>query len=118
MPGEIVAAFPDKGTAFVRTEFSEKMPCNLPDATEATSGKKVYASIRPEDVEIFEAVPPGKENLFKGVITHKAYLGNFMYLFISINNTKIRVQVSHYVPQEEGQELFVFLNPEKCNILF
>jgi iron(III) transport system ATP-binding protein len=118
MPGEIVEAFPDKGTAFVRTAFSEKMPCNLPDATEATSGKKVYASIRPEDVEIFEAVPPDKENLFKGVITHKAYLGNFLYLFISINDTKIRVQVSHYVPQEEGQELFVFLNPEKCNILF
>jgi iron(III) transport system ATP-binding protein len=117
MSGEILQVFQDKKKAYVRTEFSEKMLCTLPEATAAAPGKTVYASIRPEDIEIFTEAPQAKENLFKGIITHKAYLGNFLYLFISINDTKIRVQVTHYVPQEEGQELYVFLNPEKCKIL-
>jgi hypothetical protein len=30
----------------------------------------------------------------------------------------IRVQVPHYLPQKEGQELHLYLNPDKCVILF
>jgi hypothetical protein len=29
----------------------------------------------------------------------------------------IRVQVPHHLPQEEGQQLHLFLNPQKCMIL-
>jgi hypothetical protein len=29
----------------------------------------------------------------------------------------IRVQVPHHLPQEEGQEIFLSLNPQKCVIL-
>jgi hypothetical protein len=29
----------------------------------------------------------------------------------------IRVQVAHHVPQEEGEELYLYLNPPKCMIL-
>jgi hypothetical protein len=29
----------------------------------------------------------------------------------------IRVQLSHHLPQEEGQEVSLFLEPEKCRIL-
>ena len=76
-----------------------------------------YASIRPEDVEIFAQSPESKENLFKGTIAHKAYLGNFLYFFVSVNDTMIRVQVPHYVPHEEGEELYLFLNPKKCIVL-
>ena len=85
---------------------------------EITPGKKVYASIRPEDVEIFTEPPQDKENLFKGTIAHKAYLGNFLYFFVNVNGNMIRVQVSHILPQEEGEELYLYLNPDKCVILF
>jgi len=77
----------------------------------------VYASIRPEDVEVFTELPQAVENLFKGTIAHKAYLGNFLFFFVNINDTMIRVQVPHHMPQEEGEELYLFLNPEKCMIL-
>ena len=83
-----------------------------------TSGAKVHASIRPEDVEVFMEPTQGKENLYKGTIVHKAYLGNFLNLFVNVNGTMIRVQVPYHVPQEEGQELYLFLNPQKCMILF
>jgi iron(III) transport system ATP-binding protein len=117
MSGEVVQVLQDTEAVYVRTEFSEKMLCKTPSITATTPGEEVYASIRPEDVEVFAEPPQGKENLFKGTIAHKAYLGNFLYFFVSVNGTMIRVQVPHHLPQEEGQELYLFLNPEKCMIL-
>ena len=117
MPGEIVEVLPDETEVYVRTEFSEKMLCTMPHSQAVRTGEKVYASIRPEDVEIFVESSQARENLFKGTIVHRAYLGNFLYFFVSVNDTMIRVQVAHHVPQEEGQELHLYLNPQKCMIL-
>jgi iron(III) transport system ATP-binding protein len=118
MPGEVVRVLRDTDTVYVRTEFSEKLQCKTPNVTATTPGKKVNASIRPEDVEVFTEAPQGKENLFKGNIVHKAYLGNFLYFFVDVGGTMIRVQVPYHLPQEEGQELHLFLDPQKCMILF
>jgi ABC-type sugar transport system ATPase subunit len=118
MSGEVVRVLQETDTVCVRTGFSDKMLCKTPDITATTPGRKVYASIRPEDVEVFAEPPQVRENLLKGTIVHKAYLGNFLYFFISVDGNMIRVQVTHHLPQEEGQEIYLFLNPEKCMILF
>jgi len=118
MSGEVVQVLQDTDAVYVRTEFSEKMLCKTDSITETTPGKKVYASIRPEDVEVFTQPPQATENLFKGTIVNKAYLGNFLYLFVNVDGTMIRVQLPHHMPQEEGQELYLFLNPQKCIVLF
>ena len=117
MPGKVVESLPDATGVYIRTEFTEKILCTTSGNTAASAGEEVYASIRPEDVEVFTEAPQDRENLFKGTIAHRAYLGNFLYFFVSINNTMIRVQVPHHLPQEEGQELYLFLNPQKCMIL-
>jgi len=117
MSGEVVGTAEEKDVGYVRTEFSEKLLCNWSGHTEISSGEKVYASIRPEDVEVFSEPPQDKENLFKGIIVHKAYLGNFLNFFIRVNDTMIRVQVPHHLTHEEGEELYLFLNPQKCMIL-
>ncbi len=117
MPGEVVEVLPDAAGVYIRTEFSEKMQCKMSGNAATSPGEKVYASIRPEDVEIFTELPQTSENLYKGTIVHRAYLGNFLYFFVSVNDTMIRVQVPHHLPQEEGQELYLFLNPQKCMIL-
>jgi len=117
MSGEVVEVLEDRNAVSVRTEFSDKMVCSTTDSTTATPGAKVYASIRPEDVEIFAEPPQATENVFKGKIVHKAYLGNFLFFFISVDDTMIRVQVAHHLPQEEGQELYVWLDPQKCVVL-
>lgn len=116
--GEIVQVIRDEGAAYVRTAFNERIRCTIPSTMEATPGKKVYASIRPEDAELFTEPPQTKENVFKCTIVHKAYLGNFLYFFVSVNDTMIRVQIQHHLPYEEGQELFLFLDPQKCILLF
>ena len=117
MSGDVVEVVPNSGEVYVRTEFSEKMLCTMPGPAAVKAGEKVYASIRPEDVEIYMESPPTNENRFKGTIVHKAYLGNFLYFFVSVNDTMIRVQVSHQLPQEEGQELYLYLDPKKCVVL-
>jgi len=117
MPGTVIQVLQDGDGVYVRTEFSQKMRCKTPDQRAATLEKEVYASIRPEDVEVFSDPPQAKENVFRGTIVHRAYLGSFLTFFIRVDGTMIRVQVPHYIPHGEGQELYVFLNPDKCMVL-
>jgi len=117
MSGEVVEMGTRSNEVYVRTEFSQKMLCMMLDSKAVKPGDKVYASIRPEDVQIFTEPSDSGQNLFKGTIVNKAYLGNFLYFFVRVENTMIRVQVPHYLPQEEGHELYLFLNPQKCMLL-
>ena len=117
MTGEIVDVMEKENAFLVRTEFSDQMMCTSPDIEAAIPGASVYASIRPEDVEVSTEPPQATENVFKGKIVHKAYLGNFLFFFVSVNDTMIRVQVPHHLSQEEGQELYLYLNPKNCMIL-
>jgi iron(III) transport system ATP-binding protein len=117
IPGDVVEVLPGANEVFVRTEFSDKLLCTATGSYVATSGQKVYASIRPEDVEVFTEMPQSVENLFKGIIANKAYLGNFLFLFIDIKGTTIRVQAPHQLMREEGDEIYFSLNPKKCMVL-
>ena len=116
--GEIVRIQADHRTAVMRTAFNQELICQTSDIEATAPNVKVNASIRPEDVEVFTQPPEGRENLVKGTIAHKAYLGNFLYFFVDVDGTMIRVQVPHHLPQKEGEALYLFLNPQKCMILF
>ena len=115
--GKVVEVLPDTQTVYVSTGFSDRMVCMTPDSTVVSPGAQIYASIRPEDVQVFTEPLQDWDNVFKGTIAHKAYLGNFLFFFVKVNETMIRVQVAHHLPQEEGQELYIFLDPQKCMIL-
>ena len=117
IPGEIVGFLPGTNEVYVLTEFSEKLLCSSTGADVTAPNQKVYASIRPEDVEVFAEPPQAAGNLFKGIIANKAYLGNFLFLFVNIKGTTLRVQAPHQLPQEEGDELYLSLNPQKCIVL-
>ncbi len=117
MSGEVVQSPPDTDAVCVRTEFTEGVLCASHGIAEAAPGAKVFVSIRPEDVEVITGPAETRENLFKGVIANKAYLGNFLYLFVELNGTTIQAQVAHHLPEEEGQEVHLFLDPEKCMVL-
>jgi iron(III) transport system ATP-binding protein len=114
IPGEITEVPKGRDLVHVKTEFGQKMLCRMFDSTAAVANQKVHVSIRPEDIEVFTKPPEGQVNLFKGIIQHRAYLGNFLYFFVNVDSTMIRVQVAYDVRQKEGEELFLFLNPEKC----
>jgi ABC-type Fe3+/spermidine/putrescine transport system ATPase subunit len=117
MPGKVVEVLKDSNAVHVRTAFSDKMVCSTPDSTVVAVGAEVFASIRPEDVEVFANPPQETENVYKGKIVHKAYLGNFLFFFVTVDDTMIRVQAHHHLPQKEGQELYLLLDPQKCVVL-
>jgi ABC-type sugar transport system ATPase subunit len=68
-------------------------------------------------VQVFSDSPQESENIVEGTITNKAYLGNFLFVFISVNETTIRAQMTPYMPQEEGQKVYLYLDPRKCMAL-
>ncbi|MEW6267201.1 MAG: ABC transporter ATP-binding protein [Thermodesulfobacteriota bacterium] len=115
--GKVVRTQNGQDKAIVKTEFTDELLCTAPDSQPAAEGREVYASIRPEDVEISDTPRQDARNVFKGTVEHRAYLGNFLYFFVNISDQTIRVQVSHILKYAEGQEVYLFLNPEKCMIL-
>ena len=114
IPGEIMEVPKDRDMVHVKTEFGQKMLCKVFDSATVAADQKVHVSIRPEDIEVFTKPPEGRHNLFKGIIQYRAYLGNFLYFFVNVDSTMIRVQVAYDVRQKEGEEIFLFLDPEKC----
>jgi iron(III) transport system ATP-binding protein len=113
---ELVHTPSTSGTVTVRTAFSNNLLCHQPEQA-IDSGARVFASIRPEDVEVIAESPDSKPNLFTGTIAHRAYLGNFLYFFVDVNGETIRVQASHHLPHSEGETIYLYLDPQKCKIL-
>ena len=63
MPGQVVEVLPDSAGVYLRTDFTEKILCTTSGNTAASAGEEVYASIRPEDVEVYTEPPQDRENL-------------------------------------------------------
>ncbi len=118
IPGEILASpGTDTDSIHLKTGFSGTLRCRANPSVDISPGTQAHASIRPEDVEVFSESPSFSENLFTGTIAHRAYLGNFFYLFVDIDGTQIRIQAPHHLPRDEGDTVFVYLDPKKCVIL-
>ncbi len=114
IPGEIMEIPNGKDQIYVQTEFGQKILCKVFDSAKIGTNRKVHISVRPEDIEVFTKAPEKQDNLLRGTIMHRAYLGNFLYFFVSVDSTMIRVQAPYDMKQKEGEELCLFLNPERC----
>jgi len=117
IPAKVVQIAKQTRSITVQTAFNQQLLCQGSEATEIVEGQNVFASIRPEDVRVYAEAPEARPNLFKGSIAHKAYLGNFLFFFVEVADTLIRVQVAHHLPHQEGQEIYLSLSPEKCMVL-
>ena len=115
--GEVVRVLPEEDMAQIRTAFSDRILCRVSHDQDVAPGHEAQLSIRPEDVEVFADDPGTKDNLVRGTIEHRAYLGNFLYFFVKVGDALIRVQVSHQLPMEEGERIFLVFNPQKSILL-
>lgn len=114
--GTLAEVHKDKRIAYLQTDFGI-LRCTLSDSVEDFSAQTLQASIRPEEIEVLQTLPQDQENVLKGTITYRAYLGNFLYIFVTIDNTMLRVQVPYDLKKQEGEEITLYVNPEKCMIL-
>ncbi len=114
IPGVIMEISKERERVYVQAEFGQRILCKMFDSAMIASNQKVYISVRPEDIGVFAKAPEKQENLLRGTIMHRAYLGNFLYFFVNVDSTMIRVQAPYDMKQREGEELFLVLNPERC----
>jgi iron(III) transport system ATP-binding protein len=113
--GTVVGLDRANNTVRMETNFGTLI-CTVLSSDTVSVGNKATAFIRPEDIVILNA-HSGDENVFKGTITHRIYLGNILYLFVELGGTSLRVQSLPAASYAEGDPVFLHLAPQKCMII-
>lgn len=114
IPGKI-GEVREGGEGYVVTDIGIKIYCHI--LSNALKKERVYVSIRPEDIKIVSDKNIYSHNVIRGVIKHRAYLGNIQYYWISVDGLELRVQTSPELSLKEGDYVWLYLSPEKCTAL-
>jgi iron(III) transport system ATP-binding protein len=88
------------------------------------AGDKVVLSIRPEDIQLFEARPPadgtspeGKGNLCEGIVDTRVFLGECVDFEIRVGSERLIARGHPSLKSGVGEPIFLRLNPDKCMAL-
>lgn len=116
LEGRVEQVNKEQGLVSVITEIGRTL-CRLPNPIPVPTDTSVCLSVRPEDVEVLTHCSEPQTNTYQGRVVERAYLGHLLYLFISVGGTQLRAQCHPRLQVEEGQEVYVYLDPERCVIL-
>jgi iron(III) transport system ATP-binding protein len=78
--------------------------------------ERVAISVRPEDVELTEARPPGG-NVWEGRVDQKVFLGEAVDFQVKVGPRTLLSRRHPTLRTKVGDVIFVQLNPEKCVVL-
>ena len=78
--------------------------------------ERVAVSVRPEDVELTEARPPGG-NVWEGRVDQKVFLGEAVDFQVKVGPRTLLSRRHPTLRTKVGDAIFVQLNPEKCVVL-
>jgi iron(III) transport system ATP-binding protein len=113
--GRVAEVDADRAEAVLEADFG-RVRCKVLVPESAIQGRQATAFVRPEDVEVRER-SAGGENLFRGTVLHRVYLGNILYLFVKLGDTSLRVQARATMPYREDDEIHVYLDPYRTIII-
>ena len=78
-------------------------------------GARVAVSVRPEDVEILEAAPPGDGiNVIRGVVDQKVFLGDVVDFRMKVGDVMLQARAHPTVRTPIGDAAFMRMSPDKC----
>jgi iron(III) transport system ATP-binding protein len=103
----------DPGCYVIRTEIGE---VTVISEHELGADEHVAISVRPEDVELSEARPPG-DNVWEGCVDQKVFLGEAVDFQVRIGARTLLSRRHPTLRTKVGDTIFVQLNPEKCVVL-
>ncbi len=86
-------------------------------ALSVTQGQKVLLSIRPEDIDIESERSSGKGNVLTCRILRSIYLGNVVDYRVQAGSRELRVQSKPPMVFREGEQAYIFLKPEDCQVI-
>lgn len=102
--------------ASVVTEIGRTI-CKMHNPTVVAENTEAYLSIRPEDIEVLSSPVGSRPNVYAGTIMERAYLGHLLYVFVAVGRAQLRVQCHPRTSLQEGQEVHIYLAPERCVVL-
>jgi iron(III) transport system ATP-binding protein len=108
----------DGGLKYIRvaTANGTELDCG-PITQTIPDGTRVSLSIRTEQVKLFEKKPAETLNMFRGKIVESVFLGNRFDLQVQIGQDIIRASSSPNTRSSRGDEAYVVIPPEHCNII-
>ena len=101
------------GRYLVRTEIGD---IRVRAVQELRPDERVAVSVRPEDVELSEARPPG-DNVWRGRVAQKVFLGEAVDFQVKIGPRTLLSRRHPTLRTKVGEPIFVQLSPEKCVVL-
>ncbi len=110
IPGKIEALL-ENFTGVFSTDFGEKIICKI--SPRLKTGDRAFILVRPEDILMYKSNPPS-ENSFKAKIKHRVYLGNVTYYWVIVDSNELRIQAPPETYHKEGEEVFIYIKPDKC----
>jgi iron(III) transport system ATP-binding protein len=78
---------------------------------------EIFISVRPESIEIESSKMEKLDNLFRGRIVQKTFLGSFYDYRIKVEKEVLRVQTSSHKDLSIDSEVWVYIDPTLCNYL-
>jgi iron(III) transport system ATP-binding protein len=103
----------DDGCYRVRTEIGD---ITVTAAHELHSDDRAVLSVRPEDVELAEAMPDGG-NVWEGRVDQKVFLGEAVDFQVKVGPRTLLSRRHPTLRTPVGDPIFVQLKPEKCVVL-
>ncbi|NIS60580.1 MAG: ATP-binding cassette domain-containing protein, partial [Proteobacteria bacterium] len=77
----------------------------------------VLISVRPESIEIEPSKIAKTDNVYRGRVVQKTFLGSFYDYRINVEKEVLRVQTSSHKDLNVDSEVWVYIDPALCNYL-
>ena len=114
--GHVIAAAPTGGDGWlyvVRTEIGD---VDVSSTLSLKTDERVSISVRPEDVELVEERPEGR-NVWEGRVDQKVFLGEAVDFQVKVGPRTLLSRRHPTLRTKVGESIFVQLHPEKCVLL-
>jgi iron(III) transport system ATP-binding protein len=115
--GHVVSASPAIGaegaSCVVRTEIGD---ISVTEGPPLRSDERVSLSVRPEDVELLEIRPEGR-NVWEARVDQKVFLGEAVDFQVKVGARTLLSRRHPTLRTKVGEPIFVQLPPEKCVVL-
>jgi iron(III) transport system ATP-binding protein len=105
-----------QGLARLKTPFASLL-CAVDDAEQQASGNGLLVLIRPENITLSGASSVQECNLWKGILRSATFLGECLDCEVACGDTIIRARVAPFFEAKVGQEVFLQVDPYRCNVI-
>jgi iron(III) transport system ATP-binding protein len=82
-----------------------------------TRGELVTVSVRPENVDVLEAAPDARTNVFTGTVESKVFQGDFVDFQIRAHGLNLLARSHPSLRTPVGDAVHIRLDPDKCVVL-